>query len=293
MADSLALTQPAADAPRSASWRRAIREAALRMSSHGEQPARHGAPAERRRCSCSRQWQPLEEVVGSALQAVRRRARRPAACSVRSPPDLPLVRVRRRADRARAGQPAGERGQVHAAGSADRDQRARRRRRGARDRVDDHGPGLPQGPRGSASSRSSTRGDAGERHAGRRASAWRSAAPSSRRTAAASSGRDAAPAAARASSFELPRGEPPRHRRARRRRRRAEPRHESNPTPRILVRRRRSARSAASCACRSSAKAARCIEADTRQARADRSRHAPARPGDRSTSACPTATAST
>ena len=39
----------------------------------GEQPARHGAPPERRGAAATAQWQPLEEVVGSALRRPARR----------------------------------------------------------------------------------------------------------------------------------------------------------------------------------------------------------------------------
>ena len=62
-----------------------------------------------------REWQSVEEVVGSALKARSRRS--PASGRRDAAPRPAARRVRRDADRARALQPAGERGQVHAAGN--------------------------------------------------------------------------------------------------------------------------------------------------------------------------------
>ena len=91
-----------------------------------------------------RQWQPFEEVVGSALKSAQ-------AALVRHPVEVELGRgsaagrVRRHADRARALQPARERRQVHA-GRDDRSVSPRKWR--ATDllvAISDSGPGVPKG----------------------------------------------------------------------------------------------------------------------------------------------------
>ena len=64
-----------------------------------------------------KQWQPIEEVVGSALLAAQAGARR-RRVEVALAPGPAAGRVRRDADRARALQPGRECRQVHAAGSA-------------------------------------------------------------------------------------------------------------------------------------------------------------------------------
>ena len=125
-----------------------MREAALRMNSLVNNlldMARLEAGA----VQLNRQWQPLEEVVGSALAvpcAGTLRRRRVCVIDLRRRPAAGASRCR--ADRARAVQPAGERRQVHAAGYADRRSTRACHERSVVLRVDDHGPGLPTRPRG-------------------------------------------------------------------------------------------------------------------------------------------------
>ena len=112
MADSLQLTAPPL-APAHAEIAQSLREAAVRMNALVNNLL-DMARLESGRVALNLQWQPLEEVVGSALRSLGglfagspsdqgEPAGRPAAAA-----------LRRGAGGARAGQPAGERGQVHA-----------------------------------------------------------------------------------------------------------------------------------------------------------------------------------
>ena len=92
----------------------------------------------------SKEWHPLEEVVGAALSRARAAPRRRPS-TIQLPPDLPLVPARRRADRAGAHQPARERGQVHAAGSPIEISAGRRGPRGHASTSPTAGPGFPPG----------------------------------------------------------------------------------------------------------------------------------------------------
>ena len=88
-----------------------------------------------------RQWLPLEEIVGSALTRLESQLEgRPVRTDL--PADLPLVSVGRRAARAGVRQPAGERGEVHAAPEArSRSSRAPTRTARSRSRSPIAGPG--------------------------------------------------------------------------------------------------------------------------------------------------------
>ena len=140
------------------------------------------------------------------------------------------------------------------------------------------------------SSRSSRAARASRR---RRASGWAWRSAGDRRGARRHDrGADAADGGGARFTFTLPRGEPPRARRratsrGRRERRMSEPRADACSWSRT------SRRSAASCASRCEAEGWQVHRGRRRARRPGRGRHAPARPGDRSTSACPTATAST
>ena len=80
----------------------------------GQQPARHGAPASGAASSSTAQWQPLEEVVGSALKARASRRSPDMRVEVDLPGDLPLCEFDAVLIERVLVQPAGERRQVHA-----------------------------------------------------------------------------------------------------------------------------------------------------------------------------------
>ncbi len=120
-----------------------MREAALRMNALVNNlldMARLEAGA----VQLNRQWQPLEEVVGSAL-AVRAPVLPGRPCAGRPRRRPAAGAPRRGADRARAVQPAGERRQVHPAGYGRSTIDARATSDAVVLTVDDHGPGLPRG----------------------------------------------------------------------------------------------------------------------------------------------------
>ena len=81
-----------------------------------------------------KEWQPLEEVVGAALDRLEDRLARPRRCDATLPADLPLVPFDAVAHRAGAHQPARERGEVHAGRHARSRSRARARRTRSRSR---------------------------------------------------------------------------------------------------------------------------------------------------------------
>ena len=184
LAETLALSQPRAQPGQQPSMADGDPRGGAAHERAGQQPARHGAPAEPARCGCSRTGSRWKRSSAAPLKRARAALAGRAASTSQLPADLPLVHMRRRADRAGAGQPAGERRQVHAAGSPDRD-RARARPSGSCsvERRATTGPGLPPGQE-ERDLREVRARRAGVGHARASAWGWRSAAPSSRRTAA-------------------------------------------------------------------------------------------------------------
>ncbi|MES2228783.1 MAG: two-component system sensor histidine kinase KdpD [Pseudomonadota bacterium] len=141
MAESLAMTQP----PPAGAQRdiiEGIGEAAQRMNSLVnnllDMARLQSGPVQ-----LNRQWQPLEEVVGSALKAMRGTLD-PKRVSVRLPQDLPLVHIDavliervlcNLLENAAKYTPPGSPIEIGAAASSER----------VMVTVDDHGPGLPRG----------------------------------------------------------------------------------------------------------------------------------------------------
>jgi two-component system sensor histidine kinase KdpD len=141
MADSLSMTAAGDDDARQASTLKAMREAALRMSSQVNNlldMARLQSGA----VQLKRQWLPLEEAVGSALRAMAG-ALEPGRVRVALPPELPLVHIDASLfervlcnllENAVKYTPPGSPIEITAATTAQHVQVC----------IDDHGPGLPR-----------------------------------------------------------------------------------------------------------------------------------------------------
>ena len=117
LAESLTLTRPALSGPQLESAQ-AIADEAHRMSALVNNLL-DMARIQSGEVKLRREWQPFEEVVGSALKAAQRcrSARHRVATDL--DPDAATGRVRRDADRARTLQPARKCGKIHAGRDAD------------------------------------------------------------------------------------------------------------------------------------------------------------------------------
>jgi two-component system sensor histidine kinase KdpD len=201
LADAMLLTRPAPTGEQ-VEIAREMRDKALRMNALIDNPL-DMARLQAGRVQLNHQWQPLEEVVGSALQAVEATLAG-RAVTVSLAEDLPLVHIdavllervlSNLLENAGKYTPAGSPVEIG----------ARVREEVVEVWVDDHGPGVPEGRREAVfqlfergARESATPGSASD---------WPSAGPPSRPTAAASGWRSA-PAAAPASCSPCP-GAPP------------------------------------------------------------------------------------
>ena len=142
LAESLALTRPPLSAAQHEAAQ-AIADEARRMSALVNNLLEM-ARIESGEVKLRRQWQPFEEVVGSALKAAQPALARHRV-EVALAPRPAAGRVRRDADRARALQPARERRQVHAARHARHARGGSRRTASSSSASSDAGPGIPKG----------------------------------------------------------------------------------------------------------------------------------------------------
>jgi two-component system sensor histidine kinase KdpD len=141
MAESLAMTQPQPSGAQR-EMVAAMREAALRMNSQVNNLL-DMARLQSGQVQLNRQWQPLEEVVGSALKAMAG-ALGPRHVRVSLPEDLPLVNIDavliervlcNLLENAAKYTPPGSPIEIGATASSER----------VMVTIDDHGPGLPKG----------------------------------------------------------------------------------------------------------------------------------------------------